>query len=302
MGEAPDSPRERSRGARFRTALPVCDLAPILSAMRHRSSRAEPALARLPKLVQHEVVLPDLDPRHDGLRIAHLTDVHCGRITPARHVRAAVALANETDPDIVVMTGDYVCMSRREIPLVEKQLAGLRAPQVLVTLGNHDYWTSGSRISAAMHANGYTVLRNEHRTIDHAGAALHIVGIDDPVTRRHDVPRAFGSVPGGGTRIVLCHCPEQVNAIAAHGAHLVLSGHTHGGQINLRGLTDRVFRNMGRRYLGGFYEVGGTKLYVSPGVGFSGVRVRMGRGTQAEVTLFTLRARESRPRGQSSPP
>jgi predicted MPP superfamily phosphohydrolase len=94
---------------------------------------------------------------------------------------------------------------------------------------------------------------------------------------------------------VLCHCPEQIDAIAAYGAHLVLSGHTHGGQINVRGLTKRVFRNMGRRYLAGFYEVDRTLLYVSPGVGFSGIRVRVGRGTRAEVTVFTLRAAAAAP-------
>jgi predicted MPP superfamily phosphohydrolase len=252
--------------------------------------RPESALARQPQLVEHEVRLPGLDARHDGVRVAHLTDVHCGRLTPATHIRKAVALANAARPDFVVMTGDYVCFSRREIPLIEQQLSGLRAREVFVTLGNHDYWASGRFVAAAMRANGYTVLRNEHRTMEHAGAQFHVVGIDDPVTRRHDVPRAFSAVPEAGTRLVLCHCPEQVDAIAAHGAHLMLSGHTHGGQINLRGVTDRLLRNMGRRYLGGFYAVDRTLLYVSPGVGFSGIRVRVGRGTRAEVAVFTLRA------------
>ena len=142
-----------------------------------------------------------------------------------------------------------------------------------------------------MRANGYTVLRNEHRTRDHRGGLLHVVGIDDPVTRRHDVERAFGGVPDGGTRLVLCHCPEQVDAIAARGAHLVLSGHTHGGQINLRGLTDRVLRNMGRRYLAGFYEVDRTRLYVSPGAHYLvnedlEVGVRFGWGLNDQSARF----------------
>ena len=246
------------------------------------------SLARPPRLVEHEVELA-IDPRHDGIRVAHITDVHCGLVTPAAHVRRAVELANSAQPDLVIMTGDYVCWNRREIPLIEQQLCGLEAEHVFVTLGNHDYYAGGKHVAEAMRAIGYRVLRNEHRTVQVRGAPLHVVGVDDPVTRRHDVGRSFAGVPAGGTRLVACHCPEQIHAIAEQGAHLMLSGHTHGGQINVKGITDRVFRNMGRRYLGGFYTIAETLLYVSPGVGFSGVRVRVGRGTRSEVSIFTLR-------------
>jgi predicted MPP superfamily phosphohydrolase len=75
----------------------------------------------------------------------------------------------------------------------------------------------------------------------------------------------------------------------------VLSGHTHGGQINVRGITDRIFRSAGKRFFeAGLYEVDRSWLYVSAGVGFSGVRVRAGRGTRAEVALITLRSPASR--------
>jgi predicted MPP superfamily phosphohydrolase len=241
------------------------------------------------------VVLDDLDPRHDGLRVAHLTDVHCGRMTPERHVRAAVDLANRAEADLIVMTGDYVNWNKDEVPVAGAQLAGLSADHVFVTLGNHDYFAWGEGVASAMEDNGYTVLRNQHRSVRVRGADLHVIGIDDPVTGRHDVDQAFATVPAGGTRLVLCHCPEQVDTIAERGAHLMLSGHTHGGQINVRGITDRIFRSAGRRYYSrGFYTVGATQLYVSSGVGFSGVRVRAGRGTRAEVSLFTLRTRAVR--------
>jgi predicted MPP superfamily phosphohydrolase len=244
-----------------------------------------------PLLVEHEVELSGLDPRHDGLRVAHLTDVHCGRMTPEPHVRAAVELANRAAPDLIVMTGDYVNWRRDEVPIAGTQLAGLTARHVLATLGNHDYFAWGEGMAAALADNGYTVLRNQHRTIEIGGAPLHIVGIDDPVTGRHDLAAAFADLPAHGSRLVLCHCPEQIDEIAARGAHLVLSGHTHGGQINVRGITSRIFRTTGRRYFErGFYSVSRTTLYVSSGVGFSGVRVRAGKGTRAEVSVFTLRA------------
>jgi uncharacterized protein len=237
------------------------------------------------------VEIEGLDPRLDGVRIVHLSDVHVGRLTPPEHVARAVELANETEPHLVAMTGDYVCWSRREIPLAGVQLGGLRARhRVMVTLGNHDYFTSGRRVAEVMKRNGYKVLRNQHTTVEVGGAPLHVVGVDDPVTRKHDIPRAFAEVPGDGPRIVLCHCPEKADEIAAHGADLILSGHTHGGQIYIKGITDRVITGMGRRYRRGFYEVSRSRLYVTSGVGFSGIRVRAGDGCASEVALFTLRA------------
>lgn len=231
----------------------------------------------------------DLDPRHDGVRIAHLSDVHCGRMTPRAHVRHAVELANECGADVICMTGDYVNWSRAEIPIMEDQLAGLTAARVAITLGNHDYFTSARRVAESMRRNGYDVLRNRSTTVMVNGAPLHLVGIDDPVTRHHDLSAAFDGVPERGTRVVLCHCPEQADAIADRGADLILSGHTHGGQIYFQGITDVLIRRMGRRYRQGFYDIERTALYVTAGVGFSGVRVRVGHGTRSEVGLLTLR-------------
>ena len=134
------------------------------------------------------------------------------------------------------------------------------------------------------------MLKNRHTTLDVRGAPLHLVGVDDPITKHHDADRAFDGVPAGGTKVVLCHCPEQAPGLTERGADLVLSGHTHGGQIYLRGVTDRIISRMGKRYRNGFYKVGDGHLYVTPGVGFSGVTVRVGDGTQAEVAVFTLRA------------
>lgn len=248
-------------------------------------------LARLPHLVHHEIAARGIHARHDGLRIAHLTDVHCGRITPPEHIRAAVALANRARPDLVLMTGDYVNWKRDEIPLVRDQLAGLEAPHVVCTLGNHDYFASGDDVATALEACGYTVLRNQHLTIEAGGAPLHLVGIDDPVTRKDDADAAFAGLEAEGTMVALSHCPEMANELVGRGAHLVVSGHTHGGQINVRGITDRIFRSSGRRYYyAGLYPVEHSWLYVSAGVGFSGVRVRAGRGTRAEVALLTLRS------------
>ncbi|MCA9676349.1 MAG: metallophosphoesterase [Kofleriaceae bacterium] len=238
-----------------------------------------------------DVHIPGLDPRHDGLRIAHLSDVHVGRFTPRAHVRAAVEVANAARPDVVVMTGDYVSWSRQEIPMAEEQLAGLRARRVLAVLGNHDYFTSGRFVTAALERNGYEVLKNRHSVVDVDGAPLSVIGIDDPITRHDDTDAAFAGVGRAGTRVVLTHYPSDAGELAGRGADLVLSGHTHGGQINVPRITYRIMDRIGLRYRRGLYDVGERgRLYVTPGVGFVGMRLRAGHGTAAEVAILTLRA------------
>jgi uncharacterized protein len=243
-----------------------------------------------PRVVEHEVRIKNLDPRHDGVRIAQLSDIHVGNMTPASHVRAAVAAANAAEPDVVVLTGDYVCWRRHEAPLVGDQLAGLRARRVLAVLGNHDYFTWGAGVASALETNGYEVLKNQTTISEVNGAPLAFIGVDDPVTRHDDLDAAFKGAPAGVTRLVLCHAPDRAPALADRGADLVMSGHTHGGQIYIKGITDRVMRKVGLNYRRGFFGLGDTTLYVTPGVGFSGVTRRIGEGTDAEVAMLTLRA------------
>ena len=243
-----------------------------------------------PRVSEHEVAVKDLDPRHDGVRIAQLSDIHVGNMTPASHVRAAVAAANGAKPDLIVLTGDYVCWRRHEAELAGDQLAGLSAPRVLAVLGNHDYFTWGSGVAAALEKNGYEVLRNRTTIARVNGAPLAVVGVDDPVTRHDDLDAAFAGAPEPMTKLVLCHAPDRAPRLAERGADVVLSGHTHGGQIYIKGITDRLMKRVGLRYRRGKYAVGETTLYVTPGIGFSGITHRHGEGTAAEVAVLTLRA------------
>ncbi|MBX3161354.1 MAG: metallophosphoesterase family protein [Deltaproteobacteria bacterium] len=247
-------------------------------------------------MTEHEVRLTRLDPRHDGVRIAQLSDIHVGNLTPRSHVRAAVDAANAAGADVIVLTGDYVCWRRSEVALAAEQLGGLRAPRVLAVLGNHDYFVWGAGVRTALERNGYEVLRNQTTIANVRGAPLAMVGIDDPITRHDDLDAAFAGAPAGVTRVVLCHAPDRAPAVAQRGADLVLSGHTHGGQIYVKGITDRLMKRVGLNYRRGMYDVGGAapetraKLYVTPGIGFSGVTRRLGEGTHAEVAVLTLRA------------
>ena len=237
-----------------------------------------------------------LDPRHEGVRIAQLSDIHVGNLTPAPHVRAAITAANAARPDLIVLTGDYVCWRRHEVALAAEQLGGLTAPRVLAVLGNHDYMVWSDGVTAALERHGYEVLRNATTVAEVRGAPLAIVGVDDPVTRHDDLDASFVGAPAGVTKVVLCHLADRGPALARRGADLVLSGHTHGGQIYVKGITDRLMKRFGMSYRRGLYPLADrgsaprrSTLYVTPGVGFSGVTRRAGEGTHAEVAVLTLR-------------
>ena len=136
---------------------------------------------------QHEIVVPDLDPAHDGLRIAQLSDLHVGAMTPVERIRAAIAEANRFRPDLVVLTGDYLTRDPGGVTLMREQLAGLDAP-TLATLGNHDRWVDPRGAGAALEDLGYGFLENQNTTLTLRHAPFTVVGIDDLWTYSADPP------------------------------------------------------------------------------------------------------------------
>jgi uncharacterized protein len=239
-------------------------------------------------------LLPGLDPAHDGLRVAQLSDLHVGPRTAPATIRAAIAAANAFEPDLVVLTGDYLSRRREEVGAMREQLAGLRAPTVAV-LGNHDVWVDPGGAAAALRALGYEVLENAWTTVRVRGAPLAVVGVGDHLTRRDDVLVATrGLRRPGPPPLVLAHGPRTAEKLQALGRPaLCLSGHTHGGQINLPLLTPLLLASVREPYVRGAYRLGDVQLYVNRGVGMSGIRLRV--NSPPEVTLATLRRGEPEP-------
>ncbi|HZZ83167.1 MAG TPA: metallophosphoesterase [Anaeromyxobacteraceae bacterium] len=230
--------------------------------------------------------LPGLDPSHDGLRVAQLSDVHVGPLTPPERIRAAIEAANGFAPDLVVLTGDYLSyyyrLRRHSSPrLITEQLDGLHAPVVAI-LGNHDYYSDAAGAVTALERLGYGVLRNENTTLTLRGAPFTVVGIDDLSTHHAEPARAVrGAAPG--SRLYLAHVPVTARMLQCE-RHplLVLSGHTHGGQLNFPPFS------MLQPYNSGLYRLGDVQLYVSRGLGNSWFPLRV--NAPPEVTLLTLRA------------
>jgi predicted MPP superfamily phosphohydrolase len=246
------------------------------------------AAAEAPDAEHVTFELPGLDPAHDGLRVAQLSDLHVGPKTRPELIRAAVAAANGFRPDLVVLTGDFLSHRRREVADLRDQLGGLAAPTVAV-LGNHDVWVDPGGAAAALRGHGYEVLENAWTTLRLRGAPLPLVGVGDQLTRREDVPRAVAGLPAGVTPLVLAHAPRTADRLRALDRPvLCLSGHTHGGQINLPIVTPLLLGMLAREpYLAGRFQLGKVQLYVNRGIGVSGLRVRV--NSRPEVTLATLR-------------
>lgn len=232
------------------------------------------------------VSLKELHHEHSGLLIAQLSDLHIGAGVPDSRVLAAVDLVNAEKPDLVVLTGDFVTSPADPIERVGALLKGLRG-HVFAVLGNHDHWSGAATVTRALESAGITVLQNEHTVLELRHQAFTIVGVDDSRTRHDDVEKAFKGVKGN-SHLVLTHAPSCARKLPAQRDLVCLSGHTHGGHINLPTLTWGAYSLAGERWYRGHHYVRGNQLYVNRGLGF-------GRGTklprlrsEPEVTLLTL--------------
>ena len=222
-----------------------------------------------------------------GLRVAHITDLHVGWGTPDHLLDQTIEITRRARPHLVALTGDYLNHSLKRLPRLERFIAALPRPCV-ATLGNHDHWSDPEAIGRSLERLGVVVLRNANKTFRLAGRKLPVVGVDDGMTRRHDVAKSFAGIARPERALVLTHYGETADEIAERGGRLILAGHTHGGQVNLPILTVAVTRMVGMKYIAGWYPVGKGKLYVNAGIGSSAIRRRVGKRAWPEVALMDL--------------
>ncbi|MEZ4226440.1 MAG: metallophosphoesterase [Polyangiaceae bacterium] len=221
--------------------------------------------------------------------MAHLTDLHVGRVTPFGIQKLAVTLTNESRPDLVVITGDFVCHSQAYLDQLSEVVASFHAPTLCV-LGNHDYWSGATEVRQALLRAGAAVLSNEHTMLELRGQQLQVVGLDDSYTGHADVQAATRGLRRDVPTLGLSHIAEDAEALWARGVSLVLSGHTHAGQVTLARLNEiAIGRLAGHKYVHGLYgDRTSGAVYVGAGVGASVIPVRLGERGRREVTLFEL--------------
>ena len=257
------------------------------------SSRENPSSTSFfspdPEITQTEIWLNRLSPAHDGLKIVQLTDLHHSLFTPLEEIQRAVHIANHLRPDLVALTGDYVTLSPAYIWPVARALGKLRARLgVFAVLGNHDFRVDPEEITRALRAQRIRVLRNAHCALRSGSAKLWVVGVDDLWWEAADIRAALRSIPARDPKILLCHNPLGIHMAAAHGIDLMLSGHTHGGQVRLPMVGSVYGRSkLGERFVEGWNRLHGTQIYVSRGIGKVLVPLRL--GCPAEITVLRLR-------------
>ena len=238
--------------------------------------------------------MPKLPGEFEGFRLVQLSDIHHSPFLSEGEITEAARRANALDPDLIVLTGDYVSHSRDFIAGCARALGTLRARHgVFAVLGNHDHWTDGPQMAQALTNRGIRILTNENLLIERGSSSIRLVGIDDMTVKRDDLRAALLGTQPHETRILLSHNPAIIREAARAGLDLVLSGHTHGGQINWRLLTGREdkktqrwLKRPSRRLMRGYAQLGATHLYVNRGLGTVVLPLRY--GCPPEISVIEL--------------
>jgi predicted MPP superfamily phosphohydrolase len=229
------------------------------------------------------------------LRIAHLTDIHVGRVTPYEVQREAVALTNAQNPDLVVITGDFVCHSQLYLDQLTEITRSFRAP-VIAVLGNHDYWAGADEVRAALLRAHVEVLSNRNTIITLRHQKLQLVGLDDAYTGHARLDDSVKGLRPDVPTLGLSHIAEEADGLWRHHVPLVLSGHTHGGQVTVARLHELAVGKLGgHKYIHGLYGSRARKdghpagaVYVGAGIGAAVIPFRFGDRGKRELTIFEL--------------
>lgn len=238
---------------------------------------------------QVEVRLKRLPPGLDGLTIAQLSDLHRGPYIDDDQIQSAVQIVNQLNPDMVVLTGDYVSRSARYADPCAQVLSSLHARLgVFAILGNHDHWTDADSVADALQSQGIQVLRNAAVPIEHNQARLWLAGVDDVWTKNADLDVALRQVPRDEATILLAHEPDYADEAARYPVDLQLSGHSHGGQVRIPFVGALILPHLGVKYPIGLNQVGSLQIYTNRGIGLIGPPVRL--NCRPEVTMLRLRS------------
>lgn len=244
----------------------------------------------------HTIAVRNLPTAFHGLRIAQLSDIHLDEYTEPYFLEQIVKRVNALAPDLVLLTGDFV--TRGALTFVAANHAANRCAEILQTLhcpemyailGNHDVTVGAALVTGALEQHGIPVLRNSFLVLSQGGDHLTVAGTADPGTDVADLNTSIPAHPQGPV-LLMVHAPDFADIVVAHPrgplVDLMLSGHSHGGQIRLPILGPLVLPPLGRIYTEGPYQLGRMQLYVNRGIGTVGLPFRL--NCPPEISTFTL--------------
>lgn len=255
------------------------------------------------EISRHELVLerrtiriPNLPEAFAGLRIAQISDIHFAEYTEPFFVERVVREVNALGADIVLLTGDFVTMApilktkaERYAPVVAGILGGITCEHRYGVLGNHDWMVNGAMVAESMGAVGIPILQNANVPFERDGARMWIAGSSDALSRDCDIPASLPVHARNDKEPVLLmvHEPDMLPAVARLDAvDLMLSGHTHGGQVRLPFLPPLLLPPLGKHFVEGRFQMGRTQLYVNRGIGAVALPFRF--RCPPEITEITL--------------
>ena len=235
------------------------------------------------------LTLPRLSPEFEGYRIAQISDIHIGPWMTRQRLERIVAQINQQNPDLVVITGDFVYRNPERFAddLISTLSALTPRDAALAVLGNHDHWTNASLVRQILRESSIIEVGNAVHTLQRSDATLHIAGVDDHWERKDRLDLVLDILPQEGAAILLAHEPDFADISAATGRFdLQLSGHSHGGQVIIPFLGPPMLPWFARKYPIGLYKVGDMFQYTNRGVGMIPPTVRF--NCRPEVALLTL--------------
>jgi uncharacterized protein len=250
------------------------------------------------RLVVREMVIthPRLPKALDGLRIAQLSDLHVGPQTSRAFLARIARATQDAAPHLIAHTGDQVDDHPADVAHFASAFGALTAPLGVYAIpGNHDVYAGWSEVRGRLEQMGVRVLVNESLPLRHNGAEFWLAGTGDPAglqvvrggeSGAPDIERTMAGVPPNAFVIALAHNPALFPALARRGAHVVLSGHTHHGQLAIpsRGWS---LASPFLEFAMGMHERDGAVLYISPGTNYWGIPFRI--GALPEITILTMK-------------
>ncbi|MGI8494778.1 MAG: metallophosphoesterase [Pyrinomonadaceae bacterium] len=255
-----------------------------------RVARETLAEANLLTVEEETIYLKRLPRELEGFRIVQLSDIHHSPFTDLEHITRAVEIANDLEPDMFVLTGDFVSHETEYIAPMAEVMGTLRSEfGTYACLGNHDHWTDGELVTDLLRGEGIKVLINEGFRFRARSASFWLAGVDDLMVGKTDVKAAMLGSFETEMKMLLAHNPAIIHRAARYNVDLMFSGHTHGGQVKIRDEEKKILK---RRMSSGLHRRKETQVYITRGIGTVVVPFRY--QCPPEISLIELRKSSER--------